>query len=241
MTPRVSAGIVCRTVAMLHYRPIMFQNHSPVAMRYLRSFSACRPATVSFFKCCSYAADADKFRSSMSVSWTLLCVSSVTADASGIRRRVPLGVNFQNRGSMFKQLSLIATLAGVVLAVGYADQSKSKVTIPVDRTSPTDGKQMFNSYCAPCHGVDGRGAGPAASALKTPPVDLTALARMNHGKYPDAHVLAVLQFGSEIPAHGSAEMPIWGPILSRMSNANPQDKDLRMGNLSRYLEKLQVK
>jgi mono/diheme cytochrome c family protein len=142
---------------------------------------------------------------------------------------------------MLKRLLPIAMAAGLVLAVGYADQSKSKVSIPVEKTSPTDGRQMFRSYCAPCHGMDGRGKGPAAQALKTPPVDLTTLARMNHGKYPDAHVLAVMQFGSKIPAHGSQEMPIWGPILGRMNNANSQDKELRLGNLSRYIEKMQVK
>ncbi len=142
---------------------------------------------------------------------------------------------------MLKHLSLVAMVAGLVLAVGYADQSKNKIVIPVEKTSPTDGKQMFNSYCAPCHGVDGRGNGPAARALKTQPVDLTSLARMNHGKYPDTHVLAVLHFGSEIPAHGSSQMPVWGPILSNMSKVNPQDKDLRIGNLTRYMEKIQVR
>ena len=142
---------------------------------------------------------------------------------------------------MFKNLSLIAMLAGVMLVSGFADQSKGKLQIPVEKTSPSNGKQMFKSYCAPCHGVDGRGAGPAAAALKTPPADLTALARMNHGKYPDRHVLAVLRFGSDIPAHGSVEMPVWGPILGRMGTLNAQDRDIRMSNLNRYVEEIQVK
>src|SRR5450432_1557087 len=133
---------------------------------------------------------------------------------------------------MLKRLLLVAMVAGLVLAVGYADQAKNKIVIPVDKTSPSDGKQMFNSYCAPCHGVDGRGHGPAAQALKTQPVDLTMLARMNHGKYPDAHVISVLQFGSEVQAHGSSEMPVWGPILSNLNTTNVQAKQLRLGNLS---------
>jgi mono/diheme cytochrome c family protein len=142
---------------------------------------------------------------------------------------------------MFKRLSLIAVVAGCVLAIGYADQAKNKIVIPVEKAGPSDGKQMFTSYCAPCHGADGKGNGPAARALKTQPTDLTVLARLNHGKYPDTHVLSVLQFGSEVTAHGSTEMPVWGPILGRMSVANSQVKDLRLGNLSRYLEKIQVK
>ena len=142
---------------------------------------------------------------------------------------------------MLKHLALIAVAAGLVLAVGYADQTKNKLVIPVEKTSPADGKQMFHSYCAPCHGAEGRGNGPAAAALKTPPVDLTVLARNNHGKYPDTHVIAVLQFGSELPAHGSVNMPVWGPIFRGMNMANSQEKDRRMGNLARYLEHIQVK
>jgi mono/diheme cytochrome c family protein len=141
---------------------------------------------------------------------------------------------------MLKQLSLITLAAGLVLAVGYADQAKNTV-IQVDKTGPWDGKQMYTSYCAPCHGMDGRGNGPVAQSLKSQPVDLTALARNNHGKYPDTHVISVLHFGSEIPSHGSTQMPIWGPVLGKMAPSNPMDKDLRIANLSRYLEHMQVK
>jgi mono/diheme cytochrome c family protein len=138
---------------------------------------------------------------------------------------------------------LLVTFVAVTLtaATGYADQAKTKVVIPVDRTNATDGRQMYTNYCAPCHGVDGRGHGPAASALKTPPVDLTGLAKANHGKFPDTHILSVLKFGSELPAHGSVDMPVWGPILGRMNRTNFQEKELRVSNLSRYLETIQVK
>jgi hypothetical protein len=77
--------------------------------------------------------------------------------------------------------------------------------------------------------------------LKTPPTDLTVLSRNNHGKFPDTHIVSVLQSGAEIPSHGTAEMPVWGPILGKMSQANPQDRLLRISNLSRYLETMQVK
>ena len=100
---------------------------------------------------------------------------------------------------------------------------------------------MFTSYCAPCHGIDGKGNGPAAPALKAPASDLTVLSRNNHGKFPDTHVVSILQFGMEMRAHGSAQMPVWGPILGKMNQTNPQEKQLRISNLSRYLETLQVK
>lgn len=142
---------------------------------------------------------------------------------------------------MLKRLSLIAMAAMLAVSMAYADQSKGKVIIPVNKTTPTSGKQMFTNYCAPCHGVDAKGRGPVATALKTQPVDLTELSKMNHGKFPDTHIVTVLQFGAEIPSHGSVEMPVWGPILGKMNQSNPQDKLLRVSNLSRYLETLQVK
>jgi len=68
---------------------------------------------------------------------------------------------------MLKRLLLTTLAAAVAVGIGYADQSRTKVIIPVNKTSPTSGKQMFTSYCAPCHGVDAKGNGPAAAALKT--------------------------------------------------------------------------
>jgi mono/diheme cytochrome c family protein len=142
---------------------------------------------------------------------------------------------------MLKRLLLTAMAATLAVTMVHADQAKTKVTIPVSRVTPTSGKQMYVNYCAPCHGVDGRGHGSVASALRTPPPDLTMLTRFNHGRFPDFHVVAVLQFGPEIPSHGAAEMPVWGPILAKMNQANPQDRLLRIANLSRYLDAIQAK
>jgi len=142
---------------------------------------------------------------------------------------------------MLKKLSLITLAAAVTVGFGYADQAGTKVTISVDKTSPTSGKQMYSSYCAPCHGMDGRGHGPAATALKAQPTDLIGLSERNHGRFPDTHIVAILEFGANVPAHGSAEMPVWGPILSKMKQGNEQDKQLRISNLSRYIEGLQAK
>jgi mono/diheme cytochrome c family protein len=142
---------------------------------------------------------------------------------------------------MLKSLLVTATAAMLAVSLSFADQSQSKVVIPVNKTAPTDGKQMYTSYCAPCHGVDGRGNGPAASSLKAQPTDLTELQKNNHGKFPDTHVIAILQFGADVPAHGSSAMPVWGPILGNMNHLNVQDKQLRISNLSRYLESIQAR
>ncbi len=139
---------------------------------------------------------------------------------------------------MLKRILVIATAVVIAASLGFADQAQ-KVVIPVNKTAPNDGKQMYSNYCAPCHGTNGKGTGPAATALKPQPTDLTVMKKNNNGKFPDTHIVTILQFGVNEPAHGSAQMPVWGPILGNMNRTNPQDKQLRISNLTRYLESIQ--
>ena len=142
---------------------------------------------------------------------------------------------------MLKSLSVTAAAAMLAASLSFADQAPSKIVIPVNRTVSTDAKQMYTNYCAPCHGTDGKGHGPVAVSLKNQPTDLTEIQKNNHGKFPDAHVAAILQFGAEVPAHGTSVMPVWGPILGNMNRGNLQDKQLRISNLSRYLQSIQAR
>lgn len=117
-----------------------------------------------------------------------------------------------------------------------------KVSAPT--ASAASGQEMYMTYCAVCHGTDGKGGGPATPALKDPVPDLTTLAQRHNGKYPATYVASILRFGVQgIPAHGSPDMPIWGPIFRQMGKT-PSDKSsetTRIANLNRYLESLQVK
>jgi hypothetical protein len=70
---------------------------------------------------------------------------------------------------------------------------------------------------------------------------LTALSKNNGGKFPSNHVLTILKYGIDVPAHGTSEMPVWGPVLGKMDQANPQTRQLRISNLSSYLETIQAK
>ena len=140
-----------------------------------------------------------------------------------------------------KPLLFTAMAATLALTMSFADQPRGKLVLSAPRTDPTNGKMMYGSYCAPCHGADGRGSGPVAGALKSRPADLTGLAKANHGKYPETHIVSVLRFGTEVRAHGSAEMPVWGRVFGKMSKENAQEKDLRTANLTRYLESLQAR
>ncbi|MBZ5654926.1 MAG: c-type cytochrome [Acidobacteriia bacterium] len=133
--------------------------------------------------------------------------------------------------------------AVLAFAIGARAQEPSKAIerTPVQQTSPASGHEMFTSYCASCHGKDAKGNGPAASALKTAPADLTALAKKNGGKYPSLKVTSVLSGQTDLAAHGNKEMPVWGAVFWRMSGGHEGEVQQRVANLNRYIESLQGK
>ena len=107
---------------------------------------------------------------------------------------------------------------------------------------PVDGATIFQTYCAACHGIDARGDGPVAPALKQKVPDLTLLSRESGGTFPALHVKTTILLGSDdlIPAHGSKKMPIWGPLFHEIDS----DRDwgrVRVENLTRYLGSIQKK
>src|SRR5579864_9334747 len=113
--------------------------------------------------------------------------------------------------------------------------------VPISDVSPSSGKDMFQSYCAVCHGKDAKGDGPAASALKVPPPNLTELSKKNGGKFPSAHVAAVIRGQADLAAHGSKDMPVWGPLFSSISQGHEGQVQQRIANLVSYIESLQQK
>jgi cytochrome c553 len=69
---------------------------------------------------------------------------------------------------------LFATLLLVALCDSWAfGQTTSQKNPPLVMSSMY-GRDLFEFYCASCHGRDGKGSGPVAPALKTPPPHLCA-------------------------------------------------------------------
>lgn len=101
------------------------------------------------------------------------------------------------------------------------------------------GRDSFDLYCASCHGETGRGDGPVAPALRTGPPDLTRLAQRNNGAFPRARVREFITGTNRtLPAHGSTEMPVWGPMFRAFeSDARARE---RLDNLVSYLESIQL-
>lgn len=72
------------------------------------------------------------------------------------------------------------------------------------------GKMEYQSSCGACHGMDGKGNGPASAELKSRPVDLTLLAKKNNGVFPVDLLNVVIDGTRQTRAHGNREMPVWG-------------------------------
>ena len=136
-------------------------------------------------------------------------------------------------------LGMLVVATSLCLAQTNNPQTPVLKQTPIKHTSAASGKEMYVQYCAPCHGTDAKGNGPAASAMKAPPTDLTQLARKHDGKYPADHVASVLKFGGG--AHGSADMPVWGPLLQSLDKFHDTAVQQRVSNIVTYIESLQVK
>jgi mono/diheme cytochrome c family protein len=140
-------------------------------------------------------------------------------------------------------------VAGLIVLIWFAALGSTArlqttgSTIPPLVIKSLDGRDLFRFYCATCHGATGTGDGPAASALKNAPPNLTLLARSGGGLFPRERIRATIagdDSAKPASAHGSREMPVWGPIFRAL---DPDDRyaAVRIDNLVKFLESIQVK
>lgn len=144
---------------------------------------------------------------------------------------------------MRRAIYTLGTLFAVLLLPAALTRAQEKPVkkAPIQASNPASGAEMFKQYCAVCHGKDGKGDGPAAADLKTAPADLTALAKNNGGKFPSDHVSNVLRNGVKATAHGTVDMPTWGPLFQSVSGKDQAIVDMRITNLTNYIKSLQEK
>ena len=86
-------------------------------------------------------------------------------------------------------------LASSALAQGFAAYS---------------GQELYQRFCAACHGAEGRGNGPVASSLAVLVPDLTRLYQRRGNSFPAAEIREVIDGRSVVIAHGTRYMPVWG-------------------------------
>ena len=129
-----------------------------------------------------------------------------------------------------------------LFALAFSGSAQTIKETPLTMTSAASGAQMFKEYCASCHGLSGKGDGPAAPAMKKLVSDLTTLSKKNGGKYPELLVVAVIKGDRASPAHGSKDMPVWSTLFNQtVSHGSQSDVQLRIANLTAYIKTLQEK
>ena len=136
-------------------------------------------------------------------------------------------------------LILLVGLFSLPAVLLWAMQKQSQTTSPM--RNPIEGAEIYRHYCASCHGVDGRGHGPASVALKHGPPDLTRISQRNGGTFPFRRVKEIIEGNETGPlAHGNREMPVWGPIFHEVDS----DMDLgevRVDAVTKTVEAMQQK
>lgn len=131
--------------------------------------------------------------------------------------------------------------------------SAGSAAMAADTTSREgfDAAALYKASCAPCHGLAGAGDGPVASVLASEVPRLDDLTKRAEGVYPADYVREVIDGRSEIGAHGSREMPVWGLRFERLyqsQQAPGQESDaearasavLLIGELVDYIKTLQA-
>ena len=107
-------------------------------------------------------------------------------------------------------MKALALLTGTLLVVGVAARADDTTAAKAAGA----GRALFLRHCASCHGADGKGGGPTAASLKTPPTDLTALPPKD-GKFDEARVRTSIDGTQAATAHGTRDMPVWGKVFAK--------------------------
>jgi mono/diheme cytochrome c family protein len=146
-------------------------------------------------------------------------------------------------------MKILTTLLASFLLLAFSGTVIAEVEIvetPLawDQVARLDGDVVFNNLCAACHGVNGKGDGPAATALEKGVPDLTVLAASNRGAFPIKHVEKVIAGKYRVVAHETIEMPVWGEQFYYIRGGSSLLRESyvkeRIHALSGHIERLQV-
>lgn len=138
---------------------------------------------------------------------------------------------------------VLALLVSVVPALAETEVEQAPLTWK--QASHSDGEALYVELCAVCHGVAGKGDGPAAPALAMKLSDLTMLAAGNDGDFPAERVEKAITGDQRAVAHGTLEMPVWGRAFEDVRlDKKPAQRwafsRSRIYNLTEYIKTLQV-
>lgn len=104
--------------------------------------------------------------------------------------------------------------------------------------STSSGAQLFQSYCASCHGKEGAGDGPVAPFFKLSPPDLRQISRRHRGTFPAEWVHRIIDGRESLPPHGVRDMPVWGAQFAWSASNAAEAKSVADSAINRLVEHL---
>ncbi len=138
-----------------------------------------------------------------------------------------------------RQLERLRLIGSLTLAIALAAPAAGFALLG-SATTGVSGRGEYDYTCVQCHGPAARGDGVMARYLKHKPADLTALARNNHGIFPEKRVRAIIDGTKVAGSHGAREMPVWGREFLK-EGSSPEQAQERISALVGYLESIQEK
>jgi len=99
-----------------------------------------------------------------------------------------------------RSIEFFAVLACIIALIG-----------PAQAQNAAEGKKLYASYCASCHGDSGKGDGVAARSLPAKPADHTNGTIMN--QLTDKFLTDIITKGGSV-VNKSGFMPAWGSSLN---------------------------
>lgn len=100
------------------------------------------------------------------------------------------------------------------------------------------GEELFDRFCASCHGAGARGDGPVARSLNVAVPDLTSIA-LRYGEFPAVRIRDVIDGrGIDTGAHGTRAMPVWGYEFYVEEGADIQAQTAVRDAINRLVEHL---
>ena len=144
---------------------------------------------------------------------------------------------FKGRGSFppnqtFSRRETKEMKNGILLATLVFSCALFLAPEPSRAADPAKGQQVYDTYCALCHGPTGLGDGVGAAALDPKPRDLSSAAILEG--YTDEYLVNVITNGG-MAVDKSPAMPPWGGVVS------PEDIENVVAHIRQNLCKCQHK
>jgi mono/diheme cytochrome c family protein len=134
----------------------------------------------------------------------------------------------------FRIVAFVLLACGLAWFAAATVAAQSRIEyVYTQRVMPPNGADLYQEYCATCHGPAGRGNGPAARLLTKPVADLTLISVRDNGFEP-VHVTRHIE-----GAYVVNPMPHWHSVLRATYDSDALER-LAVRNLTVYVEGLQA-